>query len=295
MKLRRLALVSVFIALATGGEAQEPKAAPQGQGGSAPTLDQVFGMLDRDRDGRIAKEEAIGAYSQRFPTWDTNGDGFASREEVRAYRTSIGFDDQGVFKGKSQPPAGKKKGVGPRIMEAAAQILKEPKEWRLERFPVPPPFALDIKFTGSEEARFAPGMYDATSSEYFTYIMAFALDGNAPLAAADFKDLVEKYFGGLSVGVGRQKGLTIDRSQIVATVASPSATPPMENRFHADLVFFDSFTDGRKITLHLDAQVMPRPDAKKNYLILLVSPAAKDSKTWEMLREIGKKAVADLP
>jgi hypothetical protein len=296
MNSSRVVALLAYVVLVGAIQAQQPKATQKGQEPSAPTLDQLFARLDTDGDGRIAKNEAVGGYAQRFPAWDRNEDGFASREEVRAYRASLKLDDQGQRSGKAQPPLAKQKGAGgPQLMPATAQLLKEPAGWRLETFPVPPPFAPDIKLTGSEEARFAPGMYDTNSSEYFSYIMAFALDSAAPLAAADLKDFVEKYFGGLSVGVGRQKGLSIDRSQIVATVTSPAATSQTEKRFEADLVFFDSFSDGRKITLHLDAQILPRPDAKKNYLILLVSPAAKDTATWDKLREIGKKTMASLP
>jgi hypothetical protein len=295
MKISLVAALSILVLLVANIWAQQPKGAQKGQAG-APTLDQLFAMLDQDRDGRIAKAESVGAYAQRFAAWDTNADGFASREEVRAYRANLGFDDQGVYNGKAQPAAGKQKsGVLSKAAPATAQFLKEPTGWRLETFPVPPPFAQDIKFTGSEEARFPPGMYDTNSSDYFTYVMVFALDGTAPFATAELKEFVEKYFGGLSVGVGRRNRLSIDREKIVAMVAPPAASSSKEQRFDADLVFFDSFSDGRKITLHLDAQVISRPDANKQYLIILVSPAAKDSAAWEKLREIGKKTAAAIP
>jgi hypothetical protein len=288
------ALLTLLVAIGSS-QAQQPKAGQKGQGG-APTLDQLFALLDKDGNGQIAKDEAIGGYAQRFAAWDTNGDGIASREEVRAYRVTLGLDDQGQRSGKSQAAAGQQKGGGgPPAASATAKILKEPAGWRLETFPVPPPFAPDIKFTGSEEARFSPGMYDTKANDYFTYIMAFALEGTELPTAADLKDFLEKYFGGLSVGVGQRKGLAIDRAQIVAKVNPPTSKTPTEELFDADVVFFDSFSDGRKITLHLDSRVILRPDAKKNYLILLISPAAKDSSTWEKLRQIGKNVAAGIP
>jgi len=47
---------------------------------------------------------------------------------------------------------------------ATPTILKGPADWRFERLPIPPGFAQDIKWTGFEEARFAPGMFDPSSA-----------------------------------------------------------------------------------------------------------------------------------
>lgn len=60
---------------------------------------------------------------------------------------------------------------------ATATILKEPADWRFEGMPVPPGFAPEIKLTGSEEIRFAPGMFDTGSSNYFTCVLAILADG----------------------------------------------------------------------------------------------------------------------
>jgi hypothetical protein len=78
---------------------------------------------------------------------------------------------------------------------------------------------------------------------------------------------------------------------MVATVQPTEAS----GKFNADMVFFDSFSAGRKVTLHIEAETIARPAMKRNFLILLVSPAAKDTDIWKNLREIGKKAVKNFP
>jgi hypothetical protein len=165
-------------------------------------------------------------------------------------------------------------------------ILKGPSDWRFERMPTPPGFAPDIQLTGFEEARFAPGMFDNTSPNYFTYVLIISADGAPDLGGAALKEFLEKYYRGLSVGLGKQKGLSPDPAQMVAEVA---AVPDDKDRFTAKVTFFDSFTDGRKISLNVVAHVVPRPAVKKTGLILLVSPQPKDHAVWQKLREIDSK------
>lgn len=165
-------------------------------------------------------------------------------------------------------------------------ILKGPADWRFERMPTPPGFAPDIKLTGFEEARFAPGMFDNSSPNYLTYALVISADGAPDLDSAALKDFLEKYYRGLSTGLGRRKGQSPDPAQMNAEVAK---APSGKGRYNATVTFFDSFTDGRKVTLNVEARVVPQPAAKKTGLILLISPKPKDDAVWQTLREIDAK------
>ena len=173
-------------------------------------------------------------------------------------------------------------GAQPGATQPAATILKEPAGWRFERLPTPPPFAPEVKLTGFEEARFAPGMFDPASDTYFTYALVFISDGSPALDRAALTDLLEKYYRGLSVGVGRQKGLNPDPAQMSADVA-PAQSP---DRYTAKVVFFDSFSDGRKIVLNVEAHSISPPGSGKTYLTLLVSTQPRDSGIWRTLRQV---------
>jgi hypothetical protein len=138
----RFCLIASVLLAATSplALAQQPPAPAVAPTNRAPTL-------DKDGDGRISKIEAVAPYDQRFAAWDADGDGFAQREEIRAYRTRLGIDDQGQRIAPANQPgqkAGKQKTGLPKGGKAApraevtATILKEPAEWRLETFPVPP-------------------------------------------------------------------------------------------------------------------------------------------------------------
>jgi hypothetical protein len=171
----------------------------------------------------------------------------------------------------------------PRPMPAP-KLLKAPAEWRFESMPVPPGFAPDVALSGFEEARFAPGVFDNTSVNYFTYLLAIAANGNPTLDPPALKDFLEKYYRGLSVGLARRKGQSPDPAQMLAEVATAGS-----GRLTAAMVFFDSFTDGRKITLNIEARVFPQTAAKRTILLLLISSQPKAHAVWTTLREIADK------
>ena len=170
-------------------------------------------------------------------------------------------------------------------------ILKEPADWRFEKMPIPPGFAPDVKVNGMEEVRFAPGVFDNTSPNYFTYVLVLAAEGSPDLSAAGIRDFLEKYYRGLSVAVGRGRGMSPDSSQMTAEVM-PAASGG-KDRYNAKVIFFDSFTDGRKITLNIEAHVTPRPASGKSYLTLLISTQPHDNAIWEKLRGIEGKLSLD--
>jgi len=172
-----------------------------------------------------------------------------------------------------------------RAQGPAATILMEPVDWRFERLPVPAPFAPEIKLTGFEEARFAPGMFDTSSANYFTYVMVIAADGSPELDRSGIEDFLQKYYKGLSIGIGRRKGLNPDPVQMKVEVV-PMSGEDMMNRYTAKAVFFDTFNDGRKLILNVEAHVISRSGSKRTYMSLLVSPQSRDAGVWQTLRGI---------
>jgi hypothetical protein len=55
--------------------------------------------------------------------------------------------------------------------------------------------------------------------------------------------------------------------------------------FKAKMIFFDSFTDGREITLIIEERVVPRPNAGRTGLVLLVSPQAGKRRLADSARD----------
>ncbi len=64
---------------------------------------------------------------------------------------------------------------------------------------------------------------------------------------------------------------------------APAQAP---GRYTAKVVFFDSFSDGRKIVLNVEAHAISPPGSGKTYLTLLVSTQPRDAGIWRTLREV---------
>lgn len=161
-------------------------------------------------------------------------------------------------------------------------MLLEPTGWRFERLPIPPGFARDIPWTGYEEARFSPGMFDTKSAMHFTYALSISIDGTPEIGAQELKDFFDKYFKGLSALVGSGKGMKPDPAVFNAEVTPRDKA----GLFSAKVPYIDTFTDGRQITLNLEIDVRPQPASKKTQVILLISPQPADAEVWKQLHMI---------
>lgn len=170
--------------------------------------------------------------------------------------------------------------------QPAPTMLAGPADWRFERLHIPPGFARDIPWSGYEEARFSPGMFRTDSPTYFTYVLSICIDGTPKIEAPELKDFFDRYFKGLSTMVGRGKGMKPDPTIFNAEVK------PLEKAglFSARVPYIDTFTDGRQITLNVEAEVRPLPQSSKTQIILLLSPQAPEAEIWTKLREIRSEA-----
>ena len=172
--------------------------------------------------------------------------------------------------------------------QPAPTMLLGPADWRFERLPIPPGFARDIPWSGYEEARFSPGMFDMKSATHFTYALSICINGTPEIGVKELKDFFDKYFKGLSAMVGRGKGMKPDPAVFNAVVT------PIDKAglFSAKVPYIDTFTDESQLTLNLEIDVRPKPEMKKTQIILLISPQAPDAEIWKQLREIRDAAHA---
>ncbi|WP_143569859.1 hypothetical protein [Tenacibaculum agarivorans] len=142
-----------------------------------------------------------------------------------------------------------------------AELLNYPKEWRFEKINFPLDFAKDITWEGFEELRFSPGMFDVKSATYFTYYFAIQIQNKVEISEKEIKDMLEKYYRGLCKAVNAKDKFTINYNDITATIKKTDSCS-----LTADIVFFDSFTNGKKLNLAMMMEIQ-----KNNESLLLIT------------------------
>ena len=170
--------------------------------------------------------------------------------------------------------------------EAVPQLLPEtPPDWRFERIDFPLPFAPDLKYKGFEELRFAPGMFNAKSGTYFTYIFAMKLTNKAVLNATALKSLLETYFRGLCKAMAEGTDFKIDGSKISAKVREDHFEAYRARHFNVTLESFDPFVTGKPLTLHLEILTLNLGPTDQR-LFAAVSPKSTNEPIWKLLRKL---------
>jgi hypothetical protein len=90
----------------------------------------------------------------------------------------------------------------------APATWRVPTGWKSETFPFPLDFAPSIAHTGTEELRFAPGMFDPAAPGYWSYAFTWRTDDAAQLDADHLGAELTAYFAGLIAAVDTKHAIT---------------------------------------------------------------------------------------
>ena len=82
--------------------------------------------------------------------------------------------------------------------------LPTPDGWRTETIPFPLAFAPDLPYVGLEELRFAPGMFEQGSEEFWSYAFVWWVGPDEPHDLETMAGYLEDYFRGLARAVARE-------------------------------------------------------------------------------------------
>jgi hypothetical protein len=166
------------------------------------------------------------------------------------------------------------------------QFLKEPANWTFERVTLPPSFASNFPYKGSEELRFSPGMFNKNATDYFTYAFAAQLDSVTAISQDDIRNYLLNYFKGLCSSKAHDRKLNIDTSEITVDVQKKNNIAGNEIIYDALLNVFGVFAGGAPVKLNMEVKVLNDAAASKIYLVFIVSPHEKTDEAWKQLYQI---------
>lgn len=167
--------------------------------------------------------------------------------------------------------------------------------WKGERIPLPPGFARDLGWTGVEEIRFAPGMFQPDEPDFFSYILVFALQPDSDISEKGLKQELLTYYQGLSEAVMSNAGLDVNAEEFTIALekaarengGAPEANPKA-TAWVGTLNWVEPFATKKEQTLHFEVHTWKQGDLP--VVLSCVSPVDPKANEgpWMRLREIRK-------
>ena len=165
-----------------------------------------------------------------------------------------------------------------------------PPEWRGEVITLPPGFAKDLKWHGTESIRFAPGMFEAESESFFSYLLVFLLSEDDDVTEEAVKAQVLTYYQGLAsavMGAGKDVTdtfeLTLRKSNDGEPPSPPAdATGTPITGWTGTLAWVEPFQTRAAQTLNFEIHLWNRGERPVFYFA--VSPQPTDHAIWDDLR-----------
>lgn len=189
-------------------------------------------------------------------------------------------------------------GLSPLLTARAAdpvfQFETGPTAWRGERIELPPGFARDLGWTGVEEIRFAPGMFEAGAPDFFSYILVFHLAPDSDVSEAGLKRELLVYYRGLASAVmaGKEKtvdptGFSLALNKAEGSTLSPPDAAPKAEAWTGTLDWIEPFATEKTQRLHFEVHVWKEGDHP--VVLSCVSPVDPSGEVaWPALRAIRK-------
>lgn len=165
--------------------------------------------------------------------------------------------------------------------------IETPKGWRTETLSLPTGFAKDMKLTGFEEVRFAPGMFRPDAEDFFTYCFVFCLPNQSPPNQKVLTEELLKYYRGLAVAVTRRSGIDVkpDSFTLKITPVKDSKT-----KSRAVMTWVEPFATQKPQTLNLEIESVLEKSIKGCLLKIAVSPKPHEAEQWKPMRSLLKEA-----
>jgi len=158
-----------------------------------------------------------------------------------------------------------------------------PTGWKHETFALPPDFARELPYHGTEDLRFMPGFSSPTASDFWSYDFVWWLDQRPDFDATELAAALTTYFRGLSTAVGASK-YQFDPSRYRAVLeAVPGSAPP---RIVGQVYTYDPFATGLPIILNVEVELRSCPATGDVAIVVALSPKDTTDGVWSDLRAV---------
>lgn len=153
--------------------------------------------------------------------------------------------------------------------------------WKHETFELPPGFAPEFPWHGTEDLRFMPGFSSPTAPDHWSYVFVWWLDERPPFDAPGLAAALTSYFRGLSTAVGGAKFELDDSRYRAVLTAVPGRVPA---RVDGQVFTYDVFSTGLPLILNVEAELRSCPTTGQHAIVISLSPKDIADGVWKDLR-----------
>ena len=164
--------------------------------------------------------------------------------------------------------------------------LATPKNWGVERFLLPAPFASSIPYNGMEDIRFTPGWGKQESNDYWSYAFVWYLDSTInPDVPAVEKNLSAYYTGLMKVNIDTTRIKAPEIPIANVKMKEIQSAKGSVRSFEGTVNTLD-FLTWKPISFNLRIHVRWCPEDNKTLIFHEISPRPYSDMVWKSLDEL---------
>lgn len=157
-----------------------------------------------------------------------------------------------------------------------------PPGWQTERFTFPIKFALDIPLIGTEELHLSPGWGKKESSEYWSYVFVWFLDGEIKPGTVQLSNYLEQYYSGLYLSnLGKKQKPAAEFTKVTLD----SARIKDNDSYYNGTINTLDFLTGEPLTLQLKLDIRKLAGGHTAFLYE-ISQQPQDRPVWQTLDKV---------
>jgi hypothetical protein len=166
----------------------------------------------------------------------------------------------------------------------APNSLPVPKDWGVERFPIPINFAPAIPYKGVEDIRFTPGWAKIKSEEYWSYAFLWYLEGDVKIDPVVIDSNLKAYYTGLLATNGRN----IPKEKLIPVITSFKEIKKEKDDLetYSGTVTMLDYMSQTPIVLNCKVHRRTCPGENKTFIFYGLSPQPLSHTVWLSLDKL---------
>lgn len=161
--------------------------------------------------------------------------------------------------------------------------LPTPEGWRTETIPFPLDFAPELEYEGLEELRFAPGMFQEGSADFWSYAFVWWVPEGTQFETGRLQKELEYYFRGLTTAVAEAREFDPGDPDFDVKLKAIESSTPDPVQWEGTAATYDIFVTRKPIQLGFRMDIIPCPPQGHVAAIFQLSPQPRDHSIWEVM------------